>query len=463
MMVKHFSFWLSWLVPLPLLLAARLCYASPGAAVLDFSECLFKESKTLGATVVGIDRKSGHVECNGGDSARPRQPFTWDWGDGTRSRGLFPQKHLYKLRDRNYTIKVTAHYPGDKSDTVEVLVLFVRMSLLPNQAPLPEGVRTVIPSEMPHLRPSRAPYGVSPSLTVFDDSFFHVCTRETVEYVLTQAAAIQVDLANNDVCKSDGRFEQVLLRDPKARGMYSVWYTDPICVGVGDHGFIGDIQWTSFFHEMGHNVTLNSPAEFYWGFKQDGPANCIYSETMAQIFQHATAYELVNNWYKCGISRDLAFDIARSARTSMNVVRRSYERYRKNSARCCSWNDAKTKQDDTFDTFMTVAYKFFEHAEQNGDGYRKPVKRLMTFLQRFNPKWKKGFSARKNSPQAEQFRATLMVAALSHAFDKDLRREFRELRFPIDDTTFRELMAFASEQGNRAEPDAPADADKPRH
>ena len=331
---------------------------------------------------------------------------------------------------------MTAHYPGDKSDTVEVLVPFVRLSQLANAPPLPQGVRTVIPSEMPHLRPSRAPYGVSPSLAVFDDSFFHVCTRETVEYVLTQAAAIQLDLANKDVCKSGDGFEQVLLRDPKFVGMYSIWHTDPICFGAGDWGFKCGIQWSSFFHEMGHNVTLNSPAKYHWGFKLDGPANTIYSETMAQIFQHATAYEMVNHRHQYGISEDLAFDIARNAMTSMGIVRRSYESYRRNGCHFCSWNDAKTEQDDTFDTFMTVAYKFFEHAEGDGNGYRKPVKRLMTFLQQFNPAWEKGFSARQNSSQAEQFRATLVVAALSCALDKDLRTEFRELRFPVDDTTF---------------------------
>ena len=41
-------------------------------------------------------------------------------------------------------------------------------------------------------------------------------------------------------------------------------------------------------HEMGHNATLNSPADYYFGGKTDGPANAILSETIAQIFQHAT-------------------------------------------------------------------------------------------------------------------------------------------------------------------------------
>lgn len=124
----------------------------------------------------------------------------------------------------------------------------------------------------------------------------------------------------------------------------------------------------------------------------------------------------------------------------MGIVRRSYENYRGNGSHFCSWNSPETERDDTFDTFMTVAFKFFEHAEKDGAGYREPVKRLMAFLQRFNPDWEKGFSARKNSVAAEQFRATLAVAALSYALG-DLRREFRELQFPIDDQVFRQLMA----------------------
>ena len=433
-------------------LVASLCAASSDKAAFDYSECLFGRPKTLHVSVARMDPKNGTVECNGCDNGRPQQPFTWDWGDGETSTGFFPQTHSYKDHHRNYVVKVTSHYPDGKNDTAEAIVHFCPPAGILRQVELRSDVRVVVPSEKPHLRPARAPYGVSSNLTVFDDSFFQTYSRKTIEYVLTVGAVIQMDLANDDVCKTNGRFDQVLLRNPKCRGMHSVWYTDPVCFGVGDYAFTSEIQWSSFFHEMGHNVTLNSPARFHWGFKQDGPANCIYSETMAQIFQHATAYELVNHWEKYGISRDLMFDIGRSARSSMYGVRCSYEKYREDGCCFCSWNDSRTEQDDTFETFMTVAYKFFEHAEKNGHGYRQPVKRLMAFLQRFNPDWAKRFSARKNSPHAEQFRATLAVASLSYAFDSDLRQEFRNLLFPISDDIFRELMTSGStEKGNKAE------------
>jgi hypothetical protein len=455
--------WLSCLLLLPVVPAAPFCYASPSKDAFNYSKCLFGRPKTLCANLASIDRETGTVEVGGVDSGQPRQPFDWEWGDGARSTGWFPQRHSYQQDRRNYFVRVTSHYLGGKSDSTELPVCFVQLGLPPDRPPLPAGVRVVVPSEMSRLRPVRAPYGVSPNLTVFDDTFFRACTRKTVEYVLTQAAAIQVDFANDDVCKADGRFEQILLRDPKFGGMYSVWYTDPVCIGVGDYGFKGAIEWSSFFHEMGHNVTLNSPAKFHWGFKQDGQANSIYSEAVAQIFQHATAYELVNNRQKHGISSEMAFVISRSAHNSMYVVRSAFEHYQKDGRHYCSWNDAKTKQDDTFDTFMTIAYKFFEHAEKDGGGYRQPVKRLMTFFQRFNREWEKRFSARENNPQAEQFRATLAVAALSRAFVKDLRPEFRDLRFPIDDKVFRRLMTSAStENGNTTEQHSPVEVDNRR-
>ena len=409
--------------------------------MFNYSECLFGRPKTLSVRVVEIDRRTGIVKFNGADSAKPTQPFTWEWGDGQRSRGFFPQIHRYRDTTRNYVVRVTAHHPGGKTDSVDLIVRFHPSHIpLEQRAKLRSDVRVAIPSEKPRIRPVRAPYGVAPHLAVFDDRFFQAYTRETVEYVLTVAAVIKVDLANDDVCKTNGRFEQVVLRDPGFQGMYSIWYTEPKVVAAGDYAFTLNVQWSSLFHEMGHNVTLNSPARFHWGFRTDGPGSSIYSETLAQIFQHATAYEAINNWRKYGFTPDLVFDIARSACESMRIVRRAYENYRRHGCRFCSWNDPMTGKDETFDTFMTVAYKFFEHAERIGQGYRVPVKRLMAFLQRFNPDWERRFNARSNSKRAEQFRATLMVAALSYAFNTDLRSEFRNLGFPIDDVTFWRLL-----------------------
>ena len=52
---------------------------------------------------------------NGGDSRRPATPFTFDWGDGSRSEGFFPVAHTYTDTRRNYTVTTTAHYPTGES------------------------------------------------------------------------------------------------------------------------------------------------------------------------------------------------------------------------------------------------------------------------------------------------------------------------------------------------------------
>jgi len=417
-----------------------------GKAAFSYSDCLLGQPGSLQVNLARMDRETRTIECGGVDTARPQTPFTWDWGDGQKTTGFFPQSHTYGDSATNPLVRITSHYPDGTTGTATLRVRFAPATLLSASKGLRPDVRVLVPRQKPSLRAARASYGVSSKLTVFDDSFFQACARETIEQVLSVAASVQMDLANDDVCRTAGRFDQVLLRDADFGEMYSLWFTEPMAFGVGDGGLRGQIQWSSFFHEMGHNVTLNSPAKFHWGFKQDGPANAIYSETMAQIFQHATACELLNNARKYGLSDDLARDIEENATATMKGVRSSFESYKRNGCKFCSWNDAKTDWDGTFDTFMTVAYKFFEHAEKGGVGYREPTRGLMAFLQRFNPDWEKGFSAHTNSPAAERFRATLMVAALSHAFKTDLRQEFRELLFPIDDVIFRELRTASDAQ-----------------
>ena len=87
---------------------------------------------------------------------------------------------------------------------------------------------------------------------------------------------------------------------------------------------------------------------------------------------------------------------------------------------------------------MTIAYKFFEHAEQIND-YRTSLQRMMFFLQAFNPDWQSQYSQSSNSTEAETFRSTLMVSAVSYAFQSDLRQEFLDLDFPINDAIYIQL------------------------
>ena len=129
----------------------------------------------------------------------------------------------------------------------------------------------------------------------------------------TGASLIQKGFANDNVYLVDGGFRQVVLRDPDFGGMYSLWFTNPVSFGASTSAFSGTVQYSSLMHEMGHNMTLNSPANYYYGGKIDGNANAIFSESMAQIFQHATAHYLLNNYQSYGLSEDLVADIRESA------------------------------------------------------------------------------------------------------------------------------------------------------
>jgi hypothetical protein len=253
-------------------------------------------------------------------------------------------------------------------------------------------------------------------------------------------AFIERDFVNYNTVLVNDCFKQVLLRDPSAGGMYSLWYTSPVAFGAADYAFQGTIQYSSFMHEMGHNFTLNTPWDYYYGGKIDGYANAIFSESMAQIFQHAAAYELINNADFFGFDDELAFDINNSAVSSMNLVRSSYDAYVAGGSQFRSWNNSSTPEDETFNTFMTVAYKFFEHAENSGQGYRMPARRMLKLLQLFDWDLASKYDRWNNNSRADTFRATLMATAISYAFSADLRGEFSALNFPLDSDIYNRLM-----------------------
>ena len=346
-----------------------------------------------------------------------------------------------------YVVTVTAHYSDGTTDSQKLTVSFISTAPTVEQIQLPEDIGVSIPSGHISLSSHMPGYTAPSWLTYFDDSYFGITPRSTVEYVLTIAASIQMDFANNDVYKVDGSLKQVVLLDAGFGGMYSLWFTNPVSFGVNNSGFSGTPQYSSFMHEMGHNVTLNSPAEYFYGGKIDGSANAIYSETMAQIFAHATAYVILNNAEYYGLSSQIVSDIRESSLSSMRIVRSAYEAYVSGGKHFVSWNDPSGQEDETFNTFMTIAYKFFEHAEKNPSGYRMPLKRMMTLLQTFDESMKTQFDQGHNTETAATFRSTLMVTALSYAFETDLRAEFRELNFPIDDQVYEELYSKADSSG----------------
>jgi hypothetical protein len=406
------------------------------AEIFNFSKYLFGPQSTLELFVVSVDTASGTVEINGGDTQCPTTPFIWNWGDGFTEDGFFPGSHTYLDKTINYNVSVISTYSGGKHDTAEVLVRFVPPSITP--IALSPIVAVHVPDTAITL--GTRLYSPPTHLVGFADSFFRAIPRSTLEYILSVAAAEEREFVNDNMYLFDSKFEEFMLRDTLFGGAYSLWFTDPVAFGAGD-GFIqGTIDYSSLFHEMGHNFTLNTPNDFYYGGRIDGNANAIYSESMTQIFQHAAGYEVVNNYLSYGLSEDLMLEIKQRISQTIKLVRSSYENYLSAGKPYTSWNNPSTPEDETFGTFMTIAYKFCEHAENAGLGYREPLKRMMILLQEFNDDWAQRYDQGNNTADADTFRATLMVTALSYAFSTDLRDEFRLLNFPISDQIYTELI-----------------------
>ena len=186
--------------------------------------------------------------------------ISWDWGDGTIENGWFAMTHTYADISENYILRVTAHYSGGGEEEAEAVVRFVPPTILP--ITLSDMIPVYIPDNNDVLSTlGTRLYQPPTSLTYFDNSFFTTIPRSTLEYVLTAAAQIQKDFVNDDMFLFNEKFEQYMFRDPTFGGAYSLWFTDPVSFGVGDPFMLGNIDFSSLFHEMGHNFTLNTPSK----------------------------------------------------------------------------------------------------------------------------------------------------------------------------------------------------------
>jgi hypothetical protein len=136
-------------------------------------------------------------------------------------------------------------------------------------------------------------------------------------------------------------------------------------------------------------------------------------------------------------STPFMFDWGDGSRSeAFGVTSRAYREYVEKSCPYATIQSGVPGEPDrTFGTFMTVAYEFVRLADERHD-FRKPLQRMMAFLQTFNEQDHRRFQAR----ETEAFRGTLMVAALSYGFNTDVRPTFRHLRFPVDDSIYRELI-----------------------
>ena len=420
---------------LPLLAAGIILVPEARAKAGDTRAFSFFENRggpEVSLTVQAPRIQGATVTLNGGDSRRPITPFTFDWGDGSRSEAFFPAAHTYAGTERNYIVTVTAHYPEGES-SIRVTARFVRPSYrFTRDATIPR--RVTVASGPVRLESTMPGYEPPTGLLGFADADLAL-PRELIEYVLDIGHALQMEFCNRDV-DTRGGLNQVVLSQPGFGGACSLWFTKPVCMAANPTYLSYASGISSLFHEMGHNITLNSPARYRFGGKTDGPMSTIVSETLAQIMQHATAYELLSRPGQYGLPADVTEAIRRSAEEAFGVTSRAYREY---VAKGCPYSAIQSgvpgEPDRTFGTFMAVAYEFVRMADERG-GFRKPLQRMMALLQTFNERDRERFQSRAS----EAFRGTLMVAALSYGFDTDVRPTFRRLKFPVDDNIYRELI-----------------------
>lgn len=393
-------------------------------------------ASSFGVKVQTINRTTGEVIVSGAvdDNRRPfTLPIIFIWGDNTPNTvGYFPQTHRYSAFGQNYTIRAVADFPNNQKDTAAIFVDFTKSKLTPIS--IDPKFKVTIPNQVVSL-PIRNSSNVF-TRSYFNDSYFKgPFTRAEVEHILSAGNAIEFDLANGNVYQFNGKFEQYMLRDSSFGGGYAISYTTPVSLVLNDR-YIDESQepigFTSIMHEMGHNMTLTMPANFLIGENIGGPGASIYAETMAQIFQHAVGYEMVNNPDKYGLDAVATNILRTDFMSSFRQLRFFYQQYVDKGMNYIAWNDGQNYEIITY-TFGALAYKFCEYAENQGLGYRIPTKRLTQFLQRYDAEWKKRYDPFNNSPAGDAFRSTMMVAAVSHAFQKDLRADFRALKFPISD------------------------------
>jgi hypothetical protein len=427
----------STLLVRPCFATPQLILPAPATNLFNFQTVLFGQLQSLNLNIVSVNSTSGMVTINGGDTRQPGTPFSWQWGDGSTTSGFFPQTHTYSNTTSNYVVTVTAFYSGGTTGTCQTVVWFAPPSIHPVTLP-PDTTVTVATS--PQTLASRNGYGFSPTLTNFNTTSFGIISQTNIQYILTAAAAMERDFVNENYVLVNGQFQEVVMCDPSVAGYYTLWYASPVAFSGGNtNALAASIPWAFYFNEMGKNFTLNSPSNYCFGGKIDGDANAIISESFGGIFEIATAYELLNHGTELGLNSDLVADVNNSAITAASIVRANYNDYTNTGSVFHSWNNGTVNPDVTIDTFSTISYKFLQHAEQSGQGYRVPLKRLMQALELFNSSWSNSFSPSIDTPAADSFRATLWVAALSYAFQTDLRNEFETLNFPVSDTTYTNL------------------------
>ena len=418
-------------VPLVAAFASLAAAQNLGDLTLFNYRSVFEQTSTV--TVYAEASRTGvpcQIRVTGGDTRGNVNVFIFAWGDGYFTTGFFPQVHTYTACNTNYVVEVRPDYgtgpqPG-------ALTLARLQNLYVNRSQDVSATPVTLPSAVPPFTSRHLP--VPTTLQPMGAADLTGISFDDFAYVLAMGAKVQNDLVNLNRYPAGAPFQQVVLKDPAAanNSAYSQWYLDPMSLVLGTSGGPVTIGWSTYLRETGRSFGLNSPANYYYGGKIDGYASSTYAQTVALILQHAAGYELVRRHTEYGMGDDTATDMALSLLQSMQAVRSGADAYLAAGRPFNTWNDPLTGQDETIGTYSTLAYTFLREAETRGLGYRIPTKRMMEFLQRFNTDWQVRYNPAINSQEAATFRSTLMVAAISHALQLDLRNSFQVLNFPVD-------------------------------
>ena len=404
-----------------------------------YGPLLSSSPPTLSAYIQSISGAT--VVVNGIDTAQPSMPFQWNWGDNQTLSAGFPPQHTYSSTSQNYVITITATENDGTIQTYDVPVLFVSPAFTAQSFP---GISFQIPSQTVTLQ-THWPYAIPGDLTYLSANAFPIYSNSDVAYIQTVIASIDYNFANNNSFLLNSVFSIDMFGDNSSMGGEANWFTTPMSVeydsGTLDPpGVESTPQWFVLFNEVGKVTTLNTPASYSFGGNTDGPASEIYSETMGDIFSYSSGCQLISNASSYGIGPDATADIRNSLLTGAANLQSAYNTYVAQGAPFTSWDS----DSGMLGTLSTLAWRFIAHAEAQGQGYQVPLTRMMTLLQMFNPSMQAAYAPQSDTPAAATFRSTLMVAAISYAFNEDLRSEFEALNFPIDDATFDALYQLAS-------------------
>jgi hypothetical protein len=413
-----------------------------------YSSLLSGTSSTLSASIASMNA-NGTVEVNGADSARPTSPFEFAWGDGSSSSGFFPQTHVYASAAQNYGISITATENNGTTQEVSIPLFFVDPIVTKKSFP---GISFQIPSSPVELQSHWSALPPPADVTEFANSSFPFYSRTAVSDVLQGVSSIDYTFANKNSFLLNGEFSIDMLEGTDYTGGVTYWFTTPMAVGYGASLLNAPIGWYILLNEIGKDTTLNTPTSLTYGGNTDGNASEIYSETMGDVFSYASGCQLVSNPSTYGLDPAVAVDIGNNMLSGAALLQQAYNNYVAAGAPFNSWNPYNSEPDPTLGTISTLAWKFIEHAEQQGQGYQVPTQRMMKVLQMFDSSMLASYAPADDSPAAATFRSTLMVTALSYAFSQDLRNEFGSLNFPMDNTTFEQLYEMATGGGAKLSP-----------